>query len=279
MPVELHCHSTASDGTLPPAELVVHAAGLSITTLALTDHDTVEGVCEAAAAGSRLGVRVVPGIELSVLVPSGTFHLLGYFAEPCPAPLAERMEEIASGRERRNRAIVARLCALGAPISWDDVAVRASGRIGRPHIADALIAAGHCRDRADAFDRLIGDGRPAYLPAGVLEPAEAIRLVKACGGAAALAHPATLLLDEEALDGLVAELAGVGLDALEAHRADSSPAEQAALTALATRHGLLATGGSDYHGPEGEEWGRSLGTTGDPGADPDTLLALLGRIG
>jgi predicted metal-dependent phosphoesterase TrpH len=276
--LELHCHSTASDGTLSPSALVARAAEAGITTLALTDHDTVSGVAEAIAAGEAHGLTVVPGIELSVLVDHGTFHLLGHFGEPCPPALAERMEEIATGRDRRNHRIVERLVTLGAPITWEDVAARASGRVGRPHIADALVAAGHAVDRADAFERLIGDRAPAYLPAGVLAPHEAIRLVKAAGGATTLAHPGTLGLDRDALDALLAELAAAGLDAVEAHRGDMTAEEQAELAALATRHGLLATGGSDYHGPEAEQWGRFLGGTGEPGADQATLRALLERV-
>src|SRR5206468_5780527 len=138
----LHAHSTASDGTLDPAGLVARAAAVGVTTLALTDHDTVDGCPAALAAGERHGVRVVPGIELTVRVTQGTFHLLGYFAEPEPPALMARMDDIASTRERRNATIMTRLAALGAPVDPDVVRACATGRVGRPHIAAALVAAG-----------------------------------------------------------------------------------------------------------------------------------------
>jgi len=276
--IELHAHSTASDGTLDPAELVARAAAVGVTTLALTDHDTVDGCPAAIDAGGRDGVRVVPGIELTVRVPRGTFHLLGYFAEPAPPALVARMGDIARTREERNAAIIGRLAGLGAPVDPDLVRAAATGRVGRPHIAAALVAAGHCSDYLDAFARYLGDGAAAYVPAGAVDPVEAVQLVKAAGGAAALAHPGTLLLTADELDALVAELAAAGLDAVEAYRGDTPVDEQAAYAALAARHGVLATGGSDYHGPALEERGRVLGSCGEPGPDPDALRGLLERI-
>lgn len=277
--IELHAHSTASDGTLDPADLVARAAAVGVTTLAVTDHDTVDGCPAAIAAGSPDGVRVVPGIELTVRVARGTFHLLGYFAEPAPPALMERMDDIARTREQRNATIMARLAALGAPVDPDVVRACATGRVGRPHIAAALVAAGHCNDYLDAFDRYLGDGGAAYVPAGAIDPVEAVQLVKAARGAASLAHPATLRLTPSELDALVGELAGAGLDAVEAYRGDTPVGEQEAYAALAARHGVLATGGSDYHGPALEERGRVLGSCGEPGPDPAALRGLLARIG
>ncbi len=276
--IELHAHSTASDGVLDPADLVARAAAVGVTTLALTDHDTVQGCPEAMAAGERLGVAVVPGIELSVRVDRGTFHLLGYFREPAPPALMARMDEIAGSRERRNAQILARLAALGAPVEEADVRARATGRVGRPHIARALVAAGYCADIGDAFDRYLGAEAPAYVAAGAIGPEESVRLVKAAGGAASIAHPGTLLLDAAELAALVASLVPCGLDAIEAYRGDTPVDEQAAYAALAAQHGLLATGGSDYHGPALEEYGRVLGSCGEPGPDPAALSGLLDRI-
>ena len=275
--IELHAHSTASDGMLDPAELVARAQAVGVTTLALTDHDTLEGCPAAIAAGHRIGVEAVPGIELSVRVPRGTFHLLGYFGDPAPPVLVAQMAEIAETRDRRNAAIMARLAQLGVPVDPDLVRAAATGRVGRPHIAAALVAAGHCEDYLEAFDRYLGDGAPAYVPAGAIDPVEAVQLVKAAGGAAALAHPATLLLAPGDLDAMVGELAAAGLDAVEAHRGDTPPEEQAAYAELAERHGLLATGGSDYHGPALEERGRVLGSCGEPGVAEAVLRALLDR--
>jgi predicted metal-dependent phosphoesterase TrpH len=276
--IELHAHSTASDGTLDPAELVARAAAVGVTTLALTDHDTVDGCPAALVAGGRDGVRVVPGIELTVRVPRGTFHLLGYFAQPDPPALMARMDDITRTREQRNAAIIARLAGLGAPVDPDLVRAAATGRVGRPHIAAALVAAGHCSDYLDAFDRYLGDGAAAFVPAGAIDPVEAVQRVKAAG-AASLAHPGTLLLPPQELDALIADLAAAGLDAVEAYRGDTPVDQQAAYAALAARHGVLATGGSDYHGPALEERGRVLGSCGEPGPDPAALRGLLERIG
>jgi predicted metal-dependent phosphoesterase TrpH len=178
-----------------------------VHTLGLTDHDTVAGVEEALSAGRATGVRVIPGIELSVRVERGTFHLLGHFAEALPPPLAARLDEIGAARDARNREMVARLAELDVPVAWEDVARRAAGRIGRPHIADALVAAGHAPDREEAFRRYLADDAPAYIPAGALEPEEAVTLVKAAGGTATVAHPRSLRLTETELDGFLQRLA------------------------------------------------------------------------
>ena len=277
--IELHAHSTASDGVLDPADLVARAAAVGVTTLALTDHDTVAGCPEAIAAGERLGVRVVPGIELSVRFDRGTFHLLGHFGEPAPPALMARMDEIAGSRERRNAEILARLAALGVPVSDAAVRARATGRVGRPHIAAAMCAAGYCEDIGEAFDRYLGAEAPAYVAAGAIGPADAVRLLKTAGGATSIAHPGTLLLDPVQLRDLVASLVPAGLDAIEAFRGDTPVDEQEAYAALAAQHGLLATGGSDYHGPALEDRGRVLGSCGEPGPDPAALTGLLARIG
>jgi predicted metal-dependent phosphoesterase TrpH len=277
--VDLHAHSAASDGSQAPAALVAVAAAAGLETLALTDHDTMAGVPEAlAAAGPALAV--VPGIELSVRWQNGTFHLLGHFAEPAPPVIAERLEELGRARDARNTALLGRLRELGIVLDPADVAARAGrARPSRSHIADALVAAGHAANRGDAFARLIGSGAPCYVPLGILAPAEAVRLVKRAGGAATLAHPATLRLGDDALGSLLEELAVAGLDAVEAHRGDAGLELQGRLAALAARHGLLATGGSDYHGPELEAEGRRLGDTGVPGVADETQRALLARIG
>ena len=257
---------------------MAYAAELGVETLAVTDHDSLAGLPEALEAGHRLGVRVVPGIEISVRVPMGTFHLLGYLPGPAPAPLVERLDEISSARDTRNRAIVARLDELGAPVAWDDVQRRAAGRIGRPHIADALVAAGHAGDRQDAFVRFLADDAPAYLPAGVLEPEDAIGLIKASGGAASVAHPTSLRLEGDGLEAFVDRLAAAGLDALEAHRGDQDPETQRRIADLAHRHGLLASGGSDFHRRDPVAPARRLGLTGEPGLDPAEAEALLVRL-
>jgi hypothetical protein len=277
--VDLHSHSTRSDGALTPTELVEHAAAAGVEVLGLTDHDTMAGVEEAMAAGARLGVEVVPGIELSVRVPAGTFHLLGWFRTPAPEPLQSRLDEIGAGRDRRNRRMVERLAELGVPVAWEDVARRAAGRIGRPHIADALVAAGWARDREDAFARWVGSDAPAYLPTGTVGPEDAVRLLKESGGATSIAHPPLLRLAGDELDDLLRRVADAGLDALEAHRGDQDEPLQHEIAALAARHGLLVSGGSDFHRAVPENPARRLGATGRPGLSREAAAAVLARRG
>jgi hypothetical protein len=248
------------------------AAAAGVRVLAVTDHDTLDGVDEACAAGRERGVAVVPGIELSIRAPSGSMHLLGYFWELVPRPLAGRLEELRRLREERALAMLARLAELGAPVELADVAARAQGPIGRPHLADALVAAGHASDRQDAFDRFLADGGPAYVPHRGLEPEEAVRLVVDSGGAAALAHPASLRLPPRNLDAVVARLAAAGMRGIEVHRPDHLPERREAYAALARRHGLVPTGGSDFHR---QEDGLRPGDTGDPPLPLDTAERLL----
>jgi predicted metal-dependent phosphoesterase TrpH len=238
----------------------------------VTDHDTLGGVAEALAAGRRHGVRVVPGVELSVAAPSGSMHLLGYFRDPAPQPLADRLDELRAARERRARRIVERLAEIGAPVAFEDVAARAGGPIGRPHLAEALVAAGHARDRQDAFDRYLADGGPAWVPHSGLTPEQAVRLVAGSGGAPVLAHPASLRMTPDALAAFVQRLAAAGLRGVEVHRPDHTPERRDAYAGLARRHGLVPCGGSDFHRP-GE--GLEPGDTGEPPLAPDTLARLL----
>jgi predicted metal-dependent phosphoesterase TrpH len=218
-------------------------------------------VAAAVRAGRERGLRVVPAIELSVRAPSGSMHLLGYFADEAPQPLAGRLEELRAAREARAREIVRRLAEAGAPVSFEDVAARAAGPIGRPHLADAVVAAGHARDRQDAFDRYLADGGPAAA------------LVAASGGAAVLAHPASLRMDGPALSACVGRLAGAGLRGIEVHRPDHTPGQRDAYAALARRHGLVAAGGSDFHRPGDGPLPGETGTPPLPPAAIDRLLA------
>ena len=277
--VDLHAHSTASDGRLAPADLVALAAERGVGVLALTDHDTLRGVPEAQATGRALGVRVLPGIEISGRYPDGQCHLLAWLPDPVPAAFLAWTAEKERDREARAREMVERLQEHGAPITWDDVRARAAVNIGRPHVADALIAAGAAADRRDAFDRWIGRDCPGYVPSGRVEPADAIARAVAAGALVALAHPYTLELDGAALDAYVGALADAGLGAIEAHRGDQDPGQQAAYRALARRHGLLVSTGSDFHEHRREvDRERELGWGGEPGIAADDLEALLSRL-
>jgi predicted metal-dependent phosphoesterase TrpH len=279
---DLHTHTTASDGTLTPAELVRLALDRGLEVLAVTDHDTVAGVAPAIEAAAGTGLRVLPGVELSALYSGGGLHLLGYGFDPAAGGLDVRLRALTMGREERARAILGLLAELGAPLSWDRVAALARGAIGRPHIARALVAAGYARDVSDAFTRFIGEGRPAYLPSGRLSVAEAISLVREAGGEVALAHP---LLPAKPLDlaRLLPELRDAGLTGIEVYHSDHDAAATARLRRLADSQGLWWTGGSDFHGPSKPD--AQLGAVPvppdvlDQGPFPAALRAGLGKQG
>ncbi len=217
-------------------------------------------------------MRVVPGVELSVRAPSGSLHLLGYFAGPAPEPLGGRLAQLRDAREMRARRMIDRLAELGAPIDFADVRARAGGAIGRPHLADALVAAGHAADRGDAFDRLLGDGGPAWVPHEGLEPREAIALVVESGGAPVLAHPASLRMPPRELGAFVHRLASWGLRGIEVHRPEHTPERRDQLRGIARRLGLVEAGGSDFHDRDGP---LRPGDTGDPPLPADTIDRLL----
>jgi len=246
---DLHAHSTVSDGTLAPAAVVALAAQAGLEGLALTDHDHVGGLAEAQEAGRRLGVEVIAGIELSAEdAQAGELHLLGYFVDPRDGALLARIASLRDMRARRGAAMVERLRAAGVAITLDEVAreVAPGAALGRPHVARVLVARGHARDVQDAFDRWLADGRPGYVPKERLTPRDAIALVHAAGGAAVLAHAVTVAESER--EGLVRRLAAVGLDGIEVAHSKHGPKERATFAAWAKELGLVATGGSDFHG-------------------------------
>jgi predicted metal-dependent phosphoesterase TrpH len=269
--IDLHAHTTASDGLLEPAELVAAARDAGVSTLAITDHDTLGGVAPALEAGARLGVEIVAGVEISVRHAPGTLHLLGYFTNPRPQPLSDRLAQIRTEREERAREILNRLRALGAPVEWRDVASRARGSVGRPHIADALVAAGHAGSRAEAFERFIGNRADAFVPIRALESDAAVDLVRRSGGAPVLAHPFSLAVGTAGLRAIVHRLRDAGLVGIEVHRPDHLPDQFRTLSRLARSFALIPCGGSDFHRP-GED--RSLGHTGSPRLPPDTADQL-----
>ncbi len=278
--VDLHAHSTASDGRHAPAEVVALASERGVRVLALTDHDTLRGVDEARAAGLIHDVHVIAGIEISAKHPAQC-HLLAWLPDPVPADFVSWTHAKEVEREERAREVVGRLQAQGVAVDWEDVRAAARGNVGRPHIADALVARGHAASRPDAFARYIGADCPAYVPSGRVLPVDAVALAADAGAIVALAHPYSLELDDPALDAFVAELADAGLQAIEVHRGDQGIAQQAAYRALAQRHGLLVSVGSDFHAldrdadPRGL---RELGVIADPGIADDDLDALVSRL-
>lgn len=249
MRIDLHTHSTASDGTNTPAELVRNAAAAGLDVVALTDHDTTRGHAEAIAALPE-GLTLVTGAELSCRVGGVSMHMLAYLFDPEePALLAER-ELVRDDRVPRARGMVARLNALGVPVTWEQVArIAGDGSVGRPHVASALVELGVVPTVSDAFtDRWLADGGRAYVEKHETDPFEAIRLVKGAGGVCVFAHPAAAERGRTVPESVIAELAAAGLDGLEVDHMDHDPDTRARLRGLAKELGLLVTGSSDYHG-------------------------------
>jgi predicted metal-dependent phosphoesterase TrpH len=256
---------------------VEKAAALGLSAIALTDHATLSGIPEAAGAAAHLPIELVPGVELSVDHDGVKIHMLAYFIEPEPGPLQDRLEALRRGRDVRNPRIVERLNELGYPITMDDVLAQTRGdAVGRPHIADALVAAGLVRDRKEAFTQLLADGKPAYVERTRLTAVEAITLTTASGGVTSIAHPYSTGLDAAALRALVTELAGVGLGGVEAYYSEHSVFTRVQLAEMATELGLIATGGSDYHGTGKPHLSIGVGT-GDLVVPDEVFTELLER--
>jgi predicted metal-dependent phosphoesterase TrpH len=247
--IDLHAHSTASDGTDTPAGLVRNAAAAGLDVVALTDHDTTRGYSEAIAALPE-GLTLVTGAELSCRIDGISMHMLAYLFDPEePALLAER-ELVRDDRVPRAQSMIARLREIGVPISWEQVArIAGDGSVGRPHIASALVELGVVDSVSAAFtEEWLADGGRAYVPKHETDPFEAIRLVKGAGGVTVLAHPAAAKRGRTVPESVIAELATAGLDGIEVDHMDHEPATRARLRGLASELGLLTTGSSDYHG-------------------------------
>lgn len=247
MSVDLHTHTTASDGQYRPAELVELARRARLTTLAITDHDTVGGIDEAlGAASTGRPLLIVPGIELSAEDDRGDVHVLGYFIDHQHDELRAHLNAFNLQRTERAWRILDRLAALGAPVARERVqALAAGGVIGRPHIARALVETGAVDSVGEAFSRYLYTGGPAYVARERLSPREAIAVIHAAGGAAVLAHPGIVPDYAE----LIAELAACGLDGVEVAHPQNDGVARANLAGLARKYGLIMTGGSDFHGP------------------------------
>jgi len=248
--IDLHTHSTASDGSYRPAEVVRLAKVAGLKAMALTDHDTTDGLPEAVAAGAELGVEVIPGVEISAQFIDDTMHILGYFLDFRSGKLAERLAVLKQARKERNPKIVAKLNALGIPITMEQVE-RASGggQVGRPHIARALLESGYVSSMQQAFDIYLKNGGKAYVEKFRFPPAEAMDMIREAGGVPVLAHPFTLGLGSaSALKEVLLDLKDQGLAGVEIFYADHSPEQEALYLKLARELGLLVTGGSDFHG-------------------------------
>ncbi len=249
MAVDLHLHSVFSDGSETPSVIVDMAARVGLTGIALTDHDNLDGVPEAAAAAAAAGIAFVPGTEISVNWASGPMHLLVYFLEPGEGPLQDRLEEIRAGRANRNTQIVDRLRSLGIEIDFDEVLAEAGGTgVGRPHFAAVLVRMGCVADVRDAFDRYLAKGRPGFVDQKHLDAEEAIALARASGAVPVIAHPHTLGLVAADYAAAFEYLAAVGLGGIEAYYAAYPLEMRRHLAGLCENLALVATGGSDFHG-------------------------------
>lgn len=250
--IDLHTHSTCSDGTYTPTELVELAKKIGLSALALTDHDTIDGLEEFQAAGKACGIETIPGIEFAALWEQHhrpEIHIVGLGFDPSHPLLRERMKDIRQSRDIRNLKMCEKLSSIGLHITLDEVAANAGGEIiTRAHFANVLLQKGYIKKKEDAFSRYISTGLPGYVEREFLSPKLCIRTIKEAGGAAVLAHPTLYGLELEQLEELCRELILYGLDGIECQYSTYSPAETKAITALAERMGLLPSGGSDFHG-------------------------------
>jgi len=272
--VDLHMHSVYSDGTCTPAELVALAEAGGVAAIALTDHDTVAGIPDLLAAAENSPVEIVPGIEISATCARGTMHILGYLIDPTSAVLLEKIKKMQRGRDQRNQEILKKLNKLGYVLQWSEIEQQAGKDVvGRPHIAAALLQRGYVKTRKAAFDLLLAKGRPAYADRYHFSPQESIEMIHAAGGAAVLAHPATLALKDKALKQMLEELKGYGLDGVETYYSSHRPDQIAKFAQWGEELGLICTGGSDFHGANTPDI--KVGTGFGQLNVPDEVLAQL----
>ncbi len=250
--VDLHLHTTASDGVLRPSEIVRYAKAKGLQAIAITDHDTVEGCEEGLSEGERIDFEVIPGIEISAEHSPGSMHILGLFIDIHHPLLAERLKDLQKARAERNPKITEKLNRLGIDITFEEV-LRASGggQVGRPHFANVLIEKKVVRNFQEAFDRFLKKGAPAYVDKFRFTPKEALHLIKEAKGVAVLAHPNTLgMSGYSELEKLILQLIDEGLQGIEVYYPEHSTADVAQYKSLAEKYALLSTGGTDYHGME-----------------------------
>ncbi|HEV8338409.1 MAG TPA: hypothetical protein VGR25_01970 [bacterium] len=246
MRVDLHTHTTASDGLLTPELLVALARTAGVGVLAVADHDSTDAVDRALAAGAAAGIEVFPAVELNTDVPGTEVHVLGYLLDHHVSWLQDLLSRLREGRVHRAERMVEKLSALGAPIAMERVlAFAGGGSVGRPHVARALVEAGWVRETAEAFNRFIGRNGPAYVERLKVTPGEAVQIIRRAGGVPVLAHPGWL-----GDDAAVESLLGDGLEGVEAYHPDHSPEMVERYVGVARRHGLLVTGGTDFHGAD-----------------------------
>lgn len=253
--VDLHLHTTASDGVMRPAEIVKYAKAKGLQAIAITDHDTIEGLEEGVSEGERIGFEVIPGVEISAKHSPGSMHLLGYLLDIYHPLLNERLQYLQKARAERNPKIVEKLNQLGIQVTYEEVReASGGGQIGRPHFAHVLVEKGYVRSFQEAFDRFLRKGAPAYVEKFRFAATEALHFITEAGGIAVLAHPNTLgMKGYSELESLLLQLVEEGLGGIEVYYPEHSALEVAQYKTLAQRYGLVTTGGTDYHGIEGND--------------------------
>ncbi len=247
--LDLHLHTTYSDGSFPPDQVLARAAKAGVTALAITDHDTVDGILPATQAGRLLGIEVIPGVEISSRQEESELHILGYFVDLDDAQFLEQLTRLRESRHKRNPLIIERLRALGLDLTYDEVKELAgTDSVGRPHIARVLMQKGYVQSAKEAFDRYLGDGKPGYVPRELPEPAEAVAWIRDAKGIPVLAHPLWTKARGDRLHALCEKLKAAGLGGIEVHYSTHTPQQTSEFLTIAKRLDLLITGGSDFHG-------------------------------
>lgn len=246
--IDLHTHTTCSDGTYTPSDLVILAKKEGLRAVAITDHDTISGVEEAVNRGNEIGIEVIPGVELSVEFER-EIHILGLYIDYKSEKLHNALKEIMSQRNQRNPKIISKLNEIGIAVTFDEVKALAHGEVvGRAHIAKVLVQKGYTVDMRDAFEKYLRFGAPAYCKRDKISPSDAISLIKGVGGAAILAHPGHLKKSPQDLEKFIIELKQIGLDGIEVFHSDHNDEIQKLLQTIAMKNKLLISGGSDFHG-------------------------------
>lgn len=247
--IDLHLHTTHSDGSFSTREVMAFAKQAGLTALAITDHDIVEGIPEATAIGAELGIEVVPGVEISSRLGESELHILGYFMNWTDPLFARRLSTLRDSRHARNPKIVQRLNELGISMTYDEVrALAGTESVGRPHIARLLMEKKVVTSAKEAFDRYLANGRPAFVDRELPKPAEAVQWIREAGGVPVLAHPTWVRTSADGLRTLVRELKAAGLGGIEVHYSTHTPSQTTEYLELAKQCDLLVTGGSDFHG-------------------------------
>ncbi|MGD8719273.1 MAG: PHP domain-containing protein [Candidatus Zixiibacteriota bacterium] len=247
--IDLHVHTSYSDGSYTPAQVVQLAVDADLAAIAITDHDSVDGNAEAFAQGASLGLEVIPGVEISCNFTPTNVHIVGLFVDPAEDKLAAALEEVREYRRLRNPKILEKLAELGMPITIEEVAAKAGGKtLGRPHIAEVMVDKGYVADFQEAFDKYLAHKKPAYVHRRRISAEEGIGLIHGAGGLAFLAHPGIYALAPSITENMLYKLIRSGLDGVEVYYTDHLPTDTASFKRLAEEYDVLASGGTDFHG-------------------------------